>query len=87
MRGGEVVVGATEGARCLSATYYSVTSSSTILTYKSNPFSVPTSSLSLFRMTQSFDPMHLSMSSDGRRCDGLGAAGAFPFFAANIPFP
>lgn len=43
--------------------YYSVTSSSTMLTYTSNPRNVPTSSLSPFMITHIFDPMHLSISS------------------------
>lgn len=35
----------------IERTYYSVTSSSTMLTYKSKPLRVPTSSLSFFRIT------------------------------------
>ena len=35
-------------------------------------------------LTQSLDPMHLSMTSDGMRCDGLG--GPCPFLGAvNMP--
>lgn len=43
----------------------------TMLTYTSNPLNVPTISLSPFMITQILEPMHLSISSDGRRCDGL----------------
>lgn len=43
----------------------------TMLTYTSNPLNVPTISLSPFMMTQILEPIHLSISSDGRRCEGL----------------
>ena len=51
---------------------YSVTSSRTMLTKSSYPFSVPVSSLSPFISTQIGLPIHLSTSSRGSTADRLG---------------
>ena len=54
-------------------THYSTTSSSTMLTYTSNPRSVPTISLSDFMMIQMREPTHRSTSSEGSSCEGFVA--------------
>ena len=72
------------------ATHYSTTSSSTMLTYTSNPLSVPTISLSDFIMIQMRDPTHRSTSSEGSSWLGfvaiafVGRAAMFASLHVNV---